>query len=86
MAIPIKDANKIEIAALKLTFRYLGDAVTVKAEPDESVLNPNGWRVYVYGIGLDKPLGTLTFSYTGNLLPEFSTAFDEMRRQAMNHR
>ena len=85
MAAPIKDAKKIEISALKLTFRYLGDAVMVKAEPDESVMNQHGWRVSVYGLGIDMPLGTLIFSSTGKLLPEFSTSFDEMRRHAMNH-
>src|SRR3954447_14294529 len=78
-AVPIKDAKKMEIAALKLTFRYLGDAVTVKAELDESAYNQNGWLVYIYGLGIDKPLGALTFSHTGKLLPEFSTSFDEMR-------
>ena len=85
MAIPITEPKKIEIMALKLTFRYLGDAVTVKAEQDGSLLNQNGWRVNVYGLGIEKPLGILTFSRTGKLLPEFSTSFDEMRRQAMEH-
>ena len=83
MAIPIKDAKKIEIIALKLTFRYLGDAATVKAEPDESSSNPKGWRVYVYGLGLESALGVLIFSRIGKLLPELSTSFDEMRRLAM---
>jgi antitoxin component of MazEF toxin-antitoxin module len=83
MAVPIKDPQKIEILALKLTFRYLGDAVTVKAEQDTFLLNQQGWRVQIYGLGIEKPLGMLTFSRTGKLLPEFSTPFDEMRRQAM---
>ena len=68
---------------MKLTFRYLGDAVTVKAEPDESLLNQKGWRVYVYGLGIEHPLGVLTFSRTGKLLPELSTSFDEIRHLAM---
>lgn len=85
MAIPIKDPKKIEIQALKLTFRYLGDAVTVKAEPDGSLLNKNGWQVKVYGLGIEEPLGILSFSRTGKLLPEFSTSFDEMRRHALEH-
>ncbi|MEZ4869364.1 MAG: hypothetical protein R3C14_49030 [Caldilineaceae bacterium] len=85
MAVPVKDAKTIEITALKLTFRYLGDAVTVKAEQDESPLNQHGWCVNVYALGIDTPVGTLTFSHTGKLLPEFSTSFDEMRRQAMEH-
>ncbi len=83
MAVPVKNAKTIEIMALKLTFRYLGDAVTVKAQQDESPLNKNGWRVSVYGLGIEEPVGILTFSPTGKLLPEFSTSFDEMRRQAM---
>lgn len=85
MAIPIKEPKKIEVMALRLTFRYLGDAVTVKAEKDESVLNLHGWRVNVYGLGIEQPLGVLTFSRMGKLLPEFSTSFEEMRRQALDH-
>lgn len=85
MAIPIKEPKKIEVMALRLTFRYLGDAVTVKAEKDESVLNLHGWRVNVYGLGIEQPLGVLTFSRMGKLLPEFSTSFEEMRRQAIDH-
>jgi len=85
MAIPIKEPKKIEMMALRLTFRYLGDAVTVKAEKDEAVLNLHGWRVRVYGLGIENPLGVLTFSRMGKLLPEFSTSFEEMRRQALDH-
>jgi antitoxin component of MazEF toxin-antitoxin module len=85
MAIPIKEPKKIEMMALRLTFRYLGDAVTVKAEKDDSVLNPNGWRVYVYGLGIENPMGVLAFSHMGKLLPEFSTSFEEIRRQSLDH-
>jgi hypothetical protein len=80
MAIPINDPHEIEGRALRLTLKYLGDAVTVKAERDTSVFNQGGWRVHVFGVEMTTPIGHLVYTRTGKPLPEFSTSFEEMRR------
>jgi hypothetical protein len=83
MAVPVNDPEKIELQALRLTFKYLGDAVTVKAEQDTLPLNKNGWRVHVYALSIAVPIGFLVYSQTGKLLPEFSTSFEAMRHKAL---
>ena len=79
VALPITDPHRIEVLALRLTLRYVGDAATVKAEPDPSPLNPGGWRVGVYAAEATEPAGYLVFSQIGEFLPEFSTRFEVIR-------
>jgi hypothetical protein len=59
--------------------RYLGDAARVKAEPDNSSFNQDGWKVGVYRTDVEAPAGYLFFSQTGEFLPELSTRFELMR-------
>jgi hypothetical protein len=79
VALPITDQRKIEDLALRLTLHYVGDAATVKAEPDGSPHNQGGWRVDVYAAEADAPAGFLVFSATGEFLPELSTRFEVIR-------
>jgi hypothetical protein len=82
VSLPITDPTRIEDLALRLTLRNLGDAAQVKAERDPSPLNPEGWRVNVFGATGMSPLGYLTFTQMGEYLPELSISFDEIRRIA----
>ncbi len=81
VTLPIRDPQKIEDLALRLTLRYLGDAARVKAEKDISPFNQDGWKIGIYRTDLNSPVGYLIFSQTGEFLPEFSTRFDLMRPQ-----
>lgn len=79
VTLPITDPHQVEDLALRLTVRYLGDATRVKAAPDDSPFNRDGWKVGVYRTDLEAPVGYLFFSQTGEFLPELSTRFDLMR-------
>lgn len=76
---PITAPRQVEDLALRLTLRYLGDAARVKAAPDDSPFNWDGWKVGVYPTDAEAPAGYLFFSHTGEFLPELSTRFDLMR-------
>lgn len=77
---PVSDPQEVEDIALRLALRYLGDAAQVKAVRDASPLNQDGWRVDVYRSDLESSVGHLSFSQTGEFMPELSTRFDLMRR------
>ena len=79
-------AEKIEIQALRLLLRKLGDAVKVSTQP-ESDLESKGtlWRVDVYASDARLLLGHLLYTADGELLTERSTSFEAMRRKAIDH-
>lgn len=67
---------EIENRALRYLLSHLGDAATIKVERDGDV-----WRVSVYGIEGDEPLGELVYSLAGELLADRSTPLEEMRQR-----
>jgi hypothetical protein len=77
-------AEKVEIQALRLLFRKLGDAVKVKTHPEsESEKKGERWRVDVYGSDSKFLLGHLVYTSDGELLAELSTSFEVMRQKAL---
>lgn len=70
--------EEIENIALRTLFTHLGDAVIVDVTSVD-----HDWYASVYGVGLDKKLGELVYSATGELLPSRSTPIERMRQKAL---
>lgn len=74
VTLPITDPHQVEDLALRLTVRYLGDATRVKAAPDDSPFNRDGWKVGVYRTDLEAPVGYLFFRKPANSCRNFLRA------------
>jgi hypothetical protein len=70
----------IERRALRYLLTAIGDGASVRVVP---LPDQSGWRVDVYGIGMEKPAGKLVYDLSGNLLIEQSTPASEIRSAAI---
>ena len=75
-ALPKK--QDIENSALQYLLAKVGDAVTIQVKEKD-----DHWQVDVFGEGLARLLGTLSYSFAGELLVNQSTLPETMRQTAI---
>ncbi len=74
------DREAIENRALRYLLAHVGDAVSVEATWEAEKGN---WAISVYGAGRAEPVGVLTYSAPGALVPEHSTSPAAIRSAAL---
>ena len=75
--ISLPEKQDIENLALRYLLAKVGDAVTIQVRKKDEY-----WQVNVFGAGLAQPLGTLAYSFAGELLVNQSTPPEIMRQAA----